>query len=120
MEIFKEIIPHTQEYLWYAFACILLGGAILFSANFAMKRGRLTKEKNENIFTPMCGMFLILGMLFVIVACILPSEYIYKVIITDNDMFAQLAKRGYKVFEVYPGLNQNVYEIVGPVLDWLP
>lgn len=120
MEIFKEIIPHTQEYLWYALTCILLGGTILFSANFAMKRGHLAKEKNENIFTPMCGIFLILGMLFVIMAWVLPDEYIYKVIITDNDMFAQLAKHGYKVSEIYPGLNQNAYEIMGPILDWLP
>ena len=120
MEIFKEIIPHTQEYLWCALTCIFLGGVILFFANCAMKRGRLSEEINEIIFTPMCGIFLILGMLCVIMASVLPDEYIYKVIITDNNMFAQLAKHGYKVSEIYPGLNQNAYEIMGPILNWLP
>ena len=115
MEILKETLPNNP----YPILIMAIGAFVLtvalFICSYVYKP--LRKQYMEGVGFCMLITF-VFFLLFIIISS--TSCYTYEVLITDDNMFKELATRGYRLSEVYPGLGQKLYQVSGPIIDWLP
>lgn len=114
MEILKETLPTNPfPLLAMAIATITIMVSLWICAF-------VYKESYKSYMTGVgysALLVFIFFLLFILISS--TSHYTYQVLITDDNMFKELAIRGYTVGEMYPGLGQKLYQIAGPIIDWL-
>lgn len=114
MEILKETLPNNP----YPILVMAIGAVVLTVALWICSYTYKPLHKQYMTGVGYSALItFVFFLLFIIVSS--TSHYTYEALITDDNMFKELALRGYTLSEMYPGLGQKLYQIAGPIIDWL-